>query len=382
MYMSPEQLHGDRISAPSDVYAFGVIAYEMVTGRRPFNPITIAHLSNMQREGVRVKPADLRPRLPESAQAAILKALAFDPAERYQDADEFGETLSRALMNEDETPRHIKETAKLPSTRLSVEPAPPKTQSAAQTTGTLATPFQAAQLHTEGEPVIRESETRKSWWPRLAAGLVIAVILFAGGYVVAKRESLFGSGAKPGTTNPAPERSFAYSLTVQKMRNGKPYNEPFRSSGQEIFESGYKFRLNVSSPQPGYLYVFNEGAAETAGLSFTIIYPTPVTNRGSAKLDENQAMQTNWNTFVGQAGTEQFWIVWSALPVTQLEAARDAAFKAGGEITDAGMVRVVREFLTKHSEPKPETKKDTMKQQTDVRANGELLVKLVELEHR
>lgn len=385
MYMSPEQLHGNRVAAPSDIYAFGVIAYEMVTGRRPFNPITIAHLSEMQREGVRVKPADLRPRLPESAQEMILKALAFDPADRYQSAAEFGEALSCALMNEDETPRLTKGTANLPPTQLSLEPASPETQSAGHTTRTLVTPFQAAPVHTRDAPVIRESETRKSWWPRLGAGLVMALILFAGGYVVAKRESLFGNAkpsAKPGDGNPAPERSLAYSLTVQKMRDGKPYNDPFRSSGQEIFENGYKFRLNVSSPQSGYLYVFNEGAAETAGLSFTIIYPTPMTNKGSAKLDENQAMQTSWNTFVGQAGTEQFWIVWSASPVTQLEAARDAAFKGNGELTDAGMVRVVREFLTKHSEPKPETTKDTLKQQTDVRASGEVLVKLVELEHR
>ena len=46
------------------------------------------------------------------------------------------------------------------------------------------------------------------------------------------------------------------------------------------------------------------------------------------------------------------------------------------------MVRNVKEFLTKHSDPKPETTKDTTKQQTDVRGSGDLLVKLVELEHR
>lgn len=156
-----------------------------------------------------------------------------------------------------------------------------------------------------------------------------------------------------------------------------------RSRVQEIFENGYKFRLNVSSPQSGYLYVFNEGADEKTGMSFTIIYPTPATNKGSAKVDANQTMQTNWNTFSGQAGTEEFWIVWSALPLAQMEAARDAAFRnEEGALTDAAMVRTVREFLTKHSDPKPETTKDKMKQQTDVRASGELLVKLVELEHR
>jgi hypothetical protein len=179
------------------------------------------------------------------------------------------------------------------------------------------------------------------------------------------------------------QRSLVYSLTVQKMRDGKPYQEPFASSGQEIFESGYKFRLNASSPQSGYLYVFSEGTPEKDGTSFTIIYPTPVTNKGSAKLDANQAMQTNWNTFAGQAGTEQFWIVWSASSIKEMEAARDAAFKnPEGALTNAAMLRTVKEFLTKHSDPKPETTKDTTKKQTSVLGNGEVLVKLVELEHR
>ena len=94
-------------------------------------------------------------------------------------------------------------------------------------------------------------------------------------------------------------------------------------------------------------------------------------------------MQTNWNTFAGHAGTEQFWIVWSAAPVAQLETARDAAFKnPKGALTDAAMIKIVKEFLTTHADPKPETTKDTLKKQTNVVSNGEVLVKLVELEHR
>jgi len=167
---------------------------------------------------------------------------------------------------------------------------------------------------------------------------------------------------------------------VEKIRDGRP-DKHFQSSGQETFASGDRFRLNVSSPQSGYLYVFNEGADE-----FTIIYPTPKTNNGSARLDANQMVQTNWNTFVGNAaGTEDFWIIWSASPVNELEAARNAAFKSKerpGALTDASMERLLRNFLVQHSDPKAETTNDTEKQQTVVRANSDLLVKLVGLEHR
>jgi serine/threonine protein kinase len=386
VYMSPEQLRGERISAASDIYALGVIAYEMVTGRRPFNPDTIAHLSDMQREGVRAKPSDLRPRLAEEAERIILKALAFDAKARYQNAAEFGDALALALMNEDETLKlRRKEPVGLRPTQLSVEPTPPESQPANQPAKTLVTPFEPARVHTHDQsiPVPVEPEIQTRRWPKLAVALVFAVALAVGGYLlITKRHSLFGGGAKV-NPNPVALRSLVYSLTVQKMRDGKPYKEPFESSGQEIFENGYKFRLNVSSPQAGYLYVFNEGADERTGMSFTIIYPTPATNKGSAKLDANQSMQTNWNTFAGQTGTEQFWIVWSATAVSQLESAKDDAFKSKeGAVTDAAVVKTVKEFLTKHSDPKPETTKDTTKQQTDVRGSGDLLVRLVELEHR
>jgi serine/threonine protein kinase len=386
-YMSPEHLRGDRVTAASDIYSLGVIAYEMVTGRRPFNPDTVAHLSDMQREGVRAKPTDLRPRLPEEAERLILNALAFDPQARQQNAGEFGDALSRALMNEEETlKQHRKEVVELPPTQVSVEPISPETQPAEQSAKTLVTPFEPARTHTHEQPIALpvEPEIQKRRWPKLAIVLVLGVALAFGAYwIISKRQSLFSSGAKTTPVTPVTQRSLAYSLTVQKMRDGKPYKEPFESSGQEIFENGYKFRLNVSSPQAGYLYVFNEGAPEKDNTDFTIIYPTPLTNKGSAKLDANQTVQTNWNAFAGETGTERFWIVWSATAVTQLDSARDEAFKnKEGAITDAAMVRNVKDFFAKHSDPKPETKKDTVKQQTDVRASGDILVKLLELEHR
>jgi tRNA A-37 threonylcarbamoyl transferase component Bud32/nucleotide-binding universal stress UspA family protein len=96
-YMAPEQLLG-KPTAASDVYALGVIAHEMVTGRRPYRPDSPYHLMELQREGVRVKPRELRPDLPERAQALILKALSFEQAERPARARAFGDELSRALL--------------------------------------------------------------------------------------------------------------------------------------------------------------------------------------------------------------------------------------------------------------------------------------------
>jgi serine/threonine protein kinase len=98
-YMAPEQLMG-KPAPSSDIYAFGVIAYEMIVGRRPFTPDSPYELLGMQQNGVKVKPRELRPAVSEESQAALLKALAFDPALRYARAREFGDELAAALVGQ------------------------------------------------------------------------------------------------------------------------------------------------------------------------------------------------------------------------------------------------------------------------------------------
>jgi formylglycine-generating enzyme required for sulfatase activity/serine/threonine protein kinase len=98
-YMAPEQFEG-KSSPSSDVYALGVVAYEMVTGRQPFNADSLAQLVALQLQGVKIKPQDLRPSLPKAAQECILKALSRDPEGRYGRARDFGEALARALAPE------------------------------------------------------------------------------------------------------------------------------------------------------------------------------------------------------------------------------------------------------------------------------------------
>jgi hypothetical protein len=117
-------------------------------------------------------------------------------------------------------------------------------------------------------------------------------------------------------------------------------------------------------------------------MNFTLIFPTPARNNGSAAVKARQSVQTGWNVFQGQPGTEQFWMVWSASPIAELEAAQEAAFQTeNGSLKDAAMVRTVREFLMKNAQ-KPEVIKNTGQRETVVRGLGDPLVNLVELEHR
>jgi hypothetical protein len=137
LYMAPEQLERKPVTAASDIYSLGVIAYEMVTGRRPFNPESSFQLLEMQRAGVRVKPQDLRPNLPEEAQAAILKALAFNPSDRYRRAQDFGDDLWRSLHVEEQIANHIHEAPTLGPSTPPVSPPPPLDAASEKETATV-----------------------------------------------------------------------------------------------------------------------------------------------------------------------------------------------------------------------------------------------------
>jgi len=96
-YMSPEQGQGVKVDHRSDIYSLGVILYEMVTGRVPYEAETpmavmIKHITDPL-----PLPRTVKPDVPEPIERVILRALAKDPAHRYQTAGEFVQALAVAV---------------------------------------------------------------------------------------------------------------------------------------------------------------------------------------------------------------------------------------------------------------------------------------------
>jgi len=376
-YMAPEQLSGRPVTAATDIFALGAIAYELVTGRKPFNPETGYELLEMQRAGVRVKPKDLRPSLSENSSDLILRALSFESQQRFASAREMGDALARSLTDHTsqiESPS----AAAIPATQLATDANMPARPTADLSSKTIAGRYEPAKVDTLNPsfvPPVAE-EHSSSFGMKIGIALVALVIIgAAAGIVVWKRDAIFGA-------RNSSERSLNYSLTVQKMRDDKPYQGEFESSGQEIFENGWKFRVNLSSPQDGYLYLLNEGPASGDAKTYNVLFPESKTNGGSPRVTANQKLQTAWMRFDNNQGTEKFWLVWSASPVKELEAVTSAVNDRDlGEIKDANKARAVRDFLNAHSSPKPEVTKDSVKRQSLVKGKGDVLVDSIELEH-
>lgn len=100
-YLSPEQAKGTYIDFRTDIYSFGIVLYEMVTGRLPFegeSPVTVA-LKHLQEEPI--PPKNINSAIPDSLNKFILKAIEKEPIKRYQSSKEMIQDLQKIQENPD-----------------------------------------------------------------------------------------------------------------------------------------------------------------------------------------------------------------------------------------------------------------------------------------
>jgi serine/threonine-protein kinase len=123
-YMSPEQARGEEATAQSDLYALGVLFFEMLTGQLPFRSDDRETLLEMQRTSVAPRPRNIKPDVLPAAEGIVVKLLEKDRRKRFQDAHHLHEelkTLQRSLPN---TPWEVAATGE-----NAAPPPPPPPQS-------------------------------------------------------------------------------------------------------------------------------------------------------------------------------------------------------------------------------------------------------------
>ena len=102
-YLSPEQVRGEEATPATDVYALGVVLYQFLTGRLPYEGSTLAELAVRQQNERPLPPDTYNDAVPETLGAAVLRALEGDPARRYASAGELAGGLQLGLQGEDVT---------------------------------------------------------------------------------------------------------------------------------------------------------------------------------------------------------------------------------------------------------------------------------------
>ena len=342
-YMSPEQAKMQTVDERTDTWSLGVMLYEMVTGLMPFGGPTTSHtLVQIIEKEVPAFPktADAPPEL----QRIIRKAMAKSPDERYQTAKDLLVDLKSLRKQLDH--------------------------------GQLS-----AVAVTEQE---REPEKKRVLVLALIAMAVVAVA-FLGWGIWRAAQTRSSSVAVPASTPvvPTPERRLTYSITVWEFTNGE-YEPPYTMAGEVGFEPKDRVRLNVGSPQAGYLYILNEGPrAGSAVPEYSILFPSSTANNGSPLLTVQQQVQIPTQSFFQfdeQEGVERLWLVFSEEPVPELESVRGFASKeTKGVIADMTQNKLIQDFLASHSATKPTVEKgDTL---TTLTMPGKLLLYAVRLEH-
>ncbi len=203
-YLSPEQAAGGEVDGRADVYALGVVLFEMLTGRPPFEGDNLVSVAYRQVHEAPVAPSSLRPGLPAAMDPLVLRALAKDPARRYATAEEFGAAMGAVAAGGGVPVTHPIGAA------AATEVLAPQPVSPAPATQSL--PVSPAAL-------VRTPRRR---WPWLVFGLVVVAGLFGGAFLLSRHT--------PVSVLPSPRPSVSASPSPSASPRPSPSPSPSSSA--------------------------------------------------------------------------------------------------------------------------------------------------------
>jgi len=236
---------------------------------------------------------------------------------------------------------------------------------------------------------LKDGPSKRRWsaGTMMFAIAISLLVVTIGAYLALRSRNSRVDGSVGRVPQPSVERKLVYSITVQKYRDKKPFEAPFQLAREILFERDYQIRLNVNSPQSGFLYVLNEGPHdEKKSPEYVVLFPSETSNNASAFVTENRALripETSWFHFDNEKGTEKVWLVFAPRAIPELEPVRGFANpKTQGLITDPSVRDTVESFLKSHAAANALVKQNEDRKETTLSVSGDLLVHPISLEHQ
>jgi beta-lactam-binding protein with PASTA domain/predicted Ser/Thr protein kinase len=253
-YLSPEQAQGHAVSQSSDLYAVGVILFELLTGHVPFDADSTVSIALKHVSETPPPPSAFDPSVPPALEAIVLWALEKDPAQRPADADAFIHALEEArdAVLVEEAPGQ--RTAIFAPAAIPPDPYGPSDEALAAAAMGAAAGAAAAEAATPppyyADPVVDPRERRRPpWWAWLLAALALAAIVL--GIVLLTRPAdvtvprVVGQDVAAATTQ---LRAAGFETRVDRVTSGKPADEVLAQdpAGGEQAHDGSTVTLTVS----------------------------------------------------------------------------------------------------------------------------------------
>jgi serine/threonine protein kinase len=200
-YLAPEQAAGDEATSRSDLYSLGVVTYQFIAGRLPYEAQSLTELALKQQREVPAMLDELDPSIPHGVAQAVARALQLDPRQRFATADEMREALSAGAAGQTfEEPERTAATSILAADEtLATRIAGPATEETRRARRLQPTPGPAPAHPQAQREAVRARPRRRSPWPAVlllllalaAAGVVAYLALDSGGSEVQLREVVY-----------------------------------------------------------------------------------------------------------------------------------------------------------------------------------------------
>jgi eukaryotic-like serine/threonine-protein kinase len=185
-YLSPEQAKGAPVTPASDLYSVGIVLYEMLTGTVPFSGDTPLEIAMKHLSATPEPPSELRPEVPHELDSIVLRALAKDPADRYQRAEDMDADLARAARGQAVSPETEEAATQVlrgaGATTLSNAPTEITRRPVNVMPPVAPPPYGPPTGFYEYDEPIRP----RSFWPWLIALVLVGAAIVAGWYVYTK----------------------------------------------------------------------------------------------------------------------------------------------------------------------------------------------------